>query len=773
MITRADLQKALPDTASSITAKGLSSSVEIYRDGYGISHVRAQTTEDAFFGQGYATAQDRLWHMDYDRHRAYGRWAELTGPAGLEQDLFMRRIRLEASARADYQILNGEARSMLEAYAAGVNTFIVTSKSLPIEYQLVEQEPEQWRPWDCLAVLKVRHILMGTFEGKVWRARLLNHLGAEKTARLHPGYQPGHLLILPPGSEFDGPITYALEELEQGAAAVNRLGEVDLGSNNWTLSGERTASGKPLLAGDPHRALDTPNVYYQNHLACPEFDVVGASFPGAPGFPHFGHNAWICWGVTHTGADYQDLYVERFKEDDPRYYEFKGQWQRAEVHPEVLKVRGADDAKLDVTVTHHGPIIAGDPARGFAIAFKYTQTAAPNNGAECLLQMLRAKSAAELDESMGRWVDPVNNFIFADVQGNIGYLTRGQVPIRSRANAWVPVPGWTGEHEWDGFIPFQEMPRSHNPEAGYIVTANQKVVGNEYPHFIALDYAPEFRARRVTIRLNTLDKATAEDMARVHAERVSIPAQHYIRFLSGVKPRDERSKKALEALLAWDGDMDRDSVAATIYSAFRLRLDLTVLKHLLGPLLEEALKETGRGGTTHVGRLRAHFPSLIEKGDSSLLPQGADWTSLMAQALADAVAELQSQLGDDISTWTWGSVHSTAPQHPLVLAFPEAADLLNPPSIGMGGDGDTPQHANYSPRQPYAISALSVLRYVFDPADWNKSGWIVPLGASGHPGSVHYADQAPIWAEVKLVPMLYDWRRIAAEAESHQALSPQ
>jgi penicillin amidase len=187
--------------------------------------------------------------------------------------------------------------------------------------------------------------------------------------------------------------------------------------------------------------------------------------------------------------------------------------------------------------------------------------------------------------------------------------------------------------------------------------------------------------------------------------------------------------------------------------------------------LEEALKEAGRGGTTHVGRLRAHFLSLIEKGSSSLLPEGADWTSLMTQALADASAELQSQLGDDVSDWRWGRVHSTAPQHPLAPTFPEAADLLNPPSVAMGGDGDTPQHANYSPGQPYAISALSVLRYVFDSADWGKSGWIVPLGASGHPGSAHYADQAPIWAEVKLVPMLYDWRRIAAEAESLQALS--
>ena len=535
----------MPETSKPIEVAGLNAPVRIYRDVYGIPHAQATTVEDAFFAQGFFTAQDRLWHMDYDRHRAYGRWAELAGPIGLEQDRFMRRMRLEASARADYALVNSEARAMLDAYAAGVNAFEEKSEQLPVEYRLLETNPEPWQPWDGLAVFKVRHILMGTFEGKAWRHKLLGQLGPRRTARLHPGYQPGHLQILPPGAEFIGEATGALEELERGAALADRLKEMEQGSNNWSLSGQLTESGKPLLAGDPHRGLDTPNVYYQNHVACPDFDVVGVSFPGVPGFPHFGHNQWVSWGVTHTGADYQDLFVERFDKDNPSYYEFKGQQRRAETFRETIKVRGGADEEISITVTHHGPVISGVPAEGLGIAFRYTQTAEANRTAEALLNMLRARSAAEIDQSMEDWVDPVNNFLFADVDGNIGYLTRGLVPIRSRANGWLPVPGWTGEHEWQGYIPFDEMPRSHNPEANYIVTANQRVVGHDYPYYIGLDHAPEFRARRISVRLGELDGASVKDMEGVHAERTSIPARHYLPKLAALKPTDVPSQQAL------------------------------------------------------------------------------------------------------------------------------------------------------------------------------------------------------------------------------------
>ncbi len=359
-LTQDDLQAALPAVAGTLQTDGLDGPIDIYRDVYGIPHVRAQSVHDAFIGQGFATVQDCLWHMDADRHRAYGRWAELIGNAGVDADVMMRKFRIGATAKADYEASSAATRAMLDAYAAGVNAFINTTQRLPAEYRLVEATPAPWQPWDAFAVFKMRHILMGIFEGKLWRAERVNTLGPEKTAELMNGYTPGHLVIVPPGAVYDGPLLSALETFQAGLEAIAWLRDSpESGSNNWALSGQRTASGKPLLAGDPHRGLDTPNVYYQNHVACPDFDVIGLSFPGVPGFPHFGHNASVAWCVTHAQADYQDLYVERFHPDDPTQYEFQGEWQPAEVQRETIHVKGGEPVAFDLTVTHHGPIISG------------------------------------------------------------------------------------------------------------------------------------------------------------------------------------------------------------------------------------------------------------------------------------------------------------------------------------------------------------------------------------------------------------------------------
>ncbi|MFQ5872939.1 MAG: penicillin acylase family protein, partial [Dehalococcoidia bacterium] len=588
-----------------------------------------------------------------------------------------------------------------------------------------------------------------------------------------PGYEEGHLLIVPPGATYTGPSPSGLEELTKGAAFISPFAETEAGSNNWVLAGSRTASGKPLIAGDPHRPLDTPNVYYQNHLSCPEFDVVGLSFPGVPGFPHFGHNARVAWCVTHAMADYQDLYIERFKEGDPGLYEFRGEWRQADVYQETIKVRDGKPDQLQVTVTHHGPIILGDPSKGHGIAFRYTATAEPMPAANAIHAMLRAGSVDEMEEAMRCWVDPVNNLLFADLDGNIGYLTRGKLPIRSPANAWLPVPGWTGEHEWQGMVPFEEMPRIRNPEDGYIITANNRVVDENYPHYIALDYWPEFRARRIWNHLLDIDKAHAQDMPSIHAENTSIPAQQLVRLLPSANLSDPDAQAAGERLAEWDGRMDVDRMEPTIYSAFRDALAERIAESTLGPLFREALKGEGQGGPVWLRRFEARLPRLIQKRDADLLPPGEDWDSLMASALTDAVAQLRQRLGPDMDSWTWGRVHATRPKHTLSQSFPELADLLDPPAVSIGGDGDTPLAASYAPSDPYTVTTTSAARYVFDLGDWSNSGWVVPLGVSGNPGSPHYADQVSTWAEVRLLSMLYDWKRIAAESESRQLLNPQ
>ncbi|MDP9375543.1 MAG: penicillin acylase family protein [Chloroflexota bacterium] len=769
-----DLRAALPEYGGTVRLAGLDGPVEVLRDALGVPHARAGSLHDAFFAQGFMHAQDRLWQMDYDRRRAYGRWAEYAGPPGLEQDRLMRRLRLAASARADYAEFDAPTRAMFDAYAAGVNAFIATTPTLPIEYRLVEGAPEPWQPWDSCAVFKVRHVLMGVWGTKLWRARQLRAAGRDVLLALRAGVAVPGPLIVPPGASYDD-LPDATGESTAGAEAVAGLWEWGAGSNNWALHGGRTASGKPLLAGDPHRPLDVPNVYYQNHLACPEFDAIGYSFAGVPGFPHFGHNARVAWCITHAGADYQDLYIERFAPADPTHYEYRGEWLEAERHGETIAVRGAAPVAIDVTVTRHGPVVVGDPADGHALALRYTATAAPNAGFGAFLPMLRATSVDELDAAMRPWVDPCNNFLMADVDGNIGYLLRGEVPQRARANAWLPVPGWTGEHEWGEPIPFEELPRSRNPETGFIATANNRIAGPEYPHYISLDYAPPYRAERIVDRLRPLRGATVTDMAAVHADKLSIPSRVFVGMLDRIAPADDRSAEAKSRLLAWDGTMGPDDVAAAIYAVWR---DQTIALLLETPKLRPLAQPPAGGNPIPLkmlpvaARLRAPVVALLQADDRSLLPEGEGWPELLAKALARAVAWLEAALGPDMDGWRWGRIHRTVPKHPLSATFPALSALLDPPATEVGGDGDTPQAASYGGlgAAGFTVLGTSVTRYVFDLGDWDRSGWVVPLGASGHPGSPHYADQREVWREQRLYPMLYSWDAIAAEAETRQRL---
>ena len=770
-VSKRDLDAALPNVTIALTFSTLDDALTIYRDAYGIPHVRAATTHDAFFGQGFATAQDRLFQMDHDRRWAYGRWAEFAGESALEQDVLMRKFQLRRSVDADYRVVSPETRTMFDAYAKGVNAFIDSTNALPVEYALLEASPEPWTPQDCIAVFKARHVLMGHMEAKLWRAKMVATLEAKRAADLMPQYQKNGLLIVPPGEDYLGDNYDVLSEYVSGAEHIEWMADADSGSNNWAVHGSRTASGKPLVAGDPHRPLETPSVYYQNHIACNEFDAIGLSFPGFPAFPHFGHNARVAWCVTHAAADYQDLYIESFRPGSKMHYEFEGAWKHAETHTETIRVRGSQPVQIDVTSTHHGPIVVGDPAKGKAVSFKYTATERPNRGFDALRQQLMAQSVDEMDAAMAGWVDPCNNYVFADVRGDMAYLTRGKIPVRSMANAWLPVPGWTGEHEWRGFIPFQEMPRVRNPRNGLIVTANNRQVGDDYPHYISIQYATEHRARRIYDRLAEMPCATVVDMADIHAERVSIPARAYIELLRDVQVASERAAKARSILLEWDGRMDADAAAPTIFSAFRYCLDDAILRNVLGPLAAYAINVGGRGAPHHIALLKAQIVRMAQDDDTSFLPPGADWNSAMAAALDDGIDYLAKRLGDDMGKWTWGAIHRTNRPHWLSNAHAWAAELAGP-SMPLGGDGDTPLASSYSHADPFAITGTSVARYIYDLNDWDASRWIVPLGASGHLASPHFADQASIWANVEFIPMTYSWDKIEALAESTQALSP-
>lgn len=783
-----------------LTLSHLNAPVEIYRDDLGIPYIQAQNEPDAFLAQGFAAAQDRLWQMEYDRLRAAGRWAEAVGNAALPQDRLIRRFQLSASAQADYAALDPHSKMMFDSYANGINAHLNDPDPLPIEYQIASLQPEPWQPWHSLLVYKIRHIFMGVFESKLWRARLVRALGPEKAAQLFPGYQPGHLLILPPGAPAPGPLDTGIQELAQGAAALNHLAETDAGSNSWVLAGHATATGLPLLAGDSHRALDTPNAYYQNRLACPQFDVIGLSFPGVPAFPHFGHNPQVCWSVTHTAADYQDLYIERLRgpAHAPQYL-YKNQWHDAQTRQETIHSNTGQTETFPVITTNHGPLITANPPTNpespdpespnpespndewHALALKYTATAPPQPDPQTgqtwpaiLWQMLRARNAQELIQTQRGWIDPCNNFLFADTHGNIGYLCRGRIPIRPRLNGWLPVPGWTGQHEWQSEIPFDQLPQSINPPEGYIATANNRPVGNDYPHYIAIDFTPEFRVKSVTRALLNLNQPAATDMAQIHAQRLSIPAQTYLSILPQIEPQDAPSAQALSLLQQWNGAMDAHRPEPAIYSAMRDALYREILQHNLPPdLAEAAWQPADRGLGSFGNRLKAQIAEMIRQDDRTLLPPGDAWPNALARALTRGLTDLRRRLGPDPDHWQWGQIHRAVPQHPLSPHYPQHAPQLDPPPIPAGGDGDTPLAGGYSPANPAQITSLSVARYAFDPADWNNSLWIIPLGSSGHPNSPHYHDQSEPWRQIQMRPMPWNWPQIITNAKTRQTLIPQ
>ncbi|MFP6588995.1 MAG: penicillin acylase family protein [Candidatus Latescibacterota bacterium] len=785
------LRESLPDVTSTRHLAGLSAPVDVFRDRWGIPHIRAGSTTDLFFGQGFATAQDRLWHMDADRHKALGRWAEWVGVPGLGSDCLLRAAGMGRTAQLDYEVTSTAARAMIDAYTAGVNAFIESVTTLPIEYRLLEEGPEPWENWHCLAVYKFRNSLLGTFEPKLLRTRLAATIGPEATARMLRGYPQGHLVTVPPGEPYDGDVLDGTEALRKSAEALREAGgdpdslvpgvgyDIDGGSNGWSVSGERTASGRPMIGGDSHRALDVPNVYYQVHLSCPDFTVIGYSVPGVPGAMHFCHNEHVAWGMTHGTADTQDLYIEKFRDGaDSREYEFRNEWRRAEVRVERLLVRGADPVDLEVTITHHGPIIAGDPRRGWGVAICDPGLIEGTPWPDAVLAAMQARGVDELHAAFAEWTDRVNNYAVADTSGHFGYLHEGRIPVRDEANGWGAMPGWTGEYEWEqGMIPHDQLPKSIDPDTGWAVTCNQRVTGSGYPYYVGLYMSSEHRARRVMDRLLDLETGTADidDMAGIHADRLTLPGRALVsRLLTALEGEALALplQVAADTLRSWDGRMDRDAVAPAVYQATRRALIRRLVEHAFGDAVELVWANTP--GTDMMARqvvLEMHLAMAGETRGDAVLPPGQTWEGLLGEAFVAGVAQLARELGDDSSRWTWGRVHHTRPTHPLAETFPEWAGLLNPSGYAVHGDADTPLAGSFT-LGSFTVTALSVNRYLFDPADWTTSRWIVPGGASGHPGSPHYADQAELHADVEYIPALWDFAEIEAEAETVQRLEP-
>jgi penicillin G amidase len=723
---------------STLTADGLDGEIVVHRDEWGIPHVRATTAHDAFFAQGFVQATDRLGQLEYDRRRASGRWAEVAGATAVSFDVFVRRCGLAAAARREYDALAPAARAVLDAFATGVNAALALERPLPPDLALVGLRPEPWAAWDCCAVFLVRHVVFANWQKKLWRGRAAAALGAEAVARMTGAEALPIPLIVPPGELFR-PAPHDPAALEPVLAAMASVAEPGAGSNSWALSGTRTASGLPLVAGDPHRFVEVPGVYAQGHLVCPEFDVAGLSFVGVPGFPHFGRTERVAWCVTNANGDYQDLFVERFADEI------------APTRRELVEVRDADPVTVECHDTPRGPVVFGEPSTGAAIALRSTALVEPSSGLSVLHPMLTARTVDDLDEVMQSWVDPVNNLVSADVDGAIAYRTIGRIPVRSRANAWGPVPGWTGEHDWHGVVAYEDLPRVKDPDGGVLVTANQQIVGDDFPSYLGLDYARPDRATRIHARLEGADAATVADMAAIHRDRRSLAADVWVDHFVALSGADRWEREAIDRLRTWDRTMEAESVAATVYVVVRDAVGKWIAHQGSLAPLRVPLADEPRGTFQPLElRLWAALTGLLARDDRALLPAGTSWSTALAAGLTDGVALLRTTLGDDVGAWRWGALHVAAPTHPLSSVHPAQ---LDPPSVEVGGEWDTVFSTAHPAGFGFGVTSASVARYVFDLADRANDRWIVPLGASGDATSEHFADQQSDWAAGELVPI--------------------
>lgn len=734
---------------------GLERAVRIYRDEWGIPHVRAESVHDAFAGQGYAHAADRLWQMDASRKQMQGRWAEWAGPAGLEADKLARRLQVSAACRRDYAALGSDARAMVDAYTAGVNAWLRTHPA-PAEYGLLGAVPEAWEGWHCIAAMRQRGYLMGSVWFKLWRAAAVGVIDAADIAKLRYDDGGSDRLCIPPGTDASRWVA-SLADLHEPISALGLLPastEIQGGSNNWAVAPGRTATGRPLLAGDPHRAFELPGMYAQLHLRCEEFDAIGLTVPGVPGFPHFGHNGAVAWCVTHAFADIHDLYVEQFDTSDPSRYQYRGGWLTAATTTQEITVRGESAATVQITETIHGPVVAGDPADGAALTLKSVQFFDTDRSFDCLLPMLTAGSVDALFHAVRGWGLVDHNLVAADVAGHIGHLVRAVVPRRPAINGWLPVPGWTGEHEWDGVIPAEQMPRLDDPARGFIVTANNRVVSavSGTGDYLSTDVHPPYRAKRIEELLAGLAAAAPADMAAIHRDDLSVPARLFQAALAGVTPPSAEAGAIRELLMAWDARMAPGSVAAAYYSRLRWALAAIVGERsgLAAASATTRLQLPGRASA--VSQLWWVLPALLRTGDTALTG-GRTWPQLLADALAVVAAEPAA---------SWRDVHRAALTHPLTPLLSPAPPELSPAGAGVGGDNETVWATGCRAESGTAAVYGAIARYVFDVGNWDNSRWIVVAGASGDPASPHYADQHEAWSRCELIPMRYDWDTITA-----------
>ncbi|HEV8188093.1 MAG TPA: penicillin acylase family protein [Pyrinomonadaceae bacterium] len=772
---------------TAVQIKGIKDRITIRRDERGIPYVEAQNNEDLYFGQGYAAAQDRLWQMDLFRRTARGELAEILGAGPnnvvIDQDKLHRTYGFAQTAEAELANASPQTRATLEAYARGVNAYAssLDPKSMPPEFQILQYSFRPWTPADSLVVVKIfAEALSDTWRLDIMR-QAMSVLPAEKRAELLPEISAIDVLVVgkdtqskvkssalvKPERVSPETLAHLAHNREIAAAALDRIGlhtDALAASNNWVVSGKRTVTGKPLLSNDPHLRATAPSIWHLVHLSSPGVRVAGVGTAGLPGVI-IGHNDRIAWGFTNVGPDVQDLYIEKFNPDNPKQYQTPSGWQDVVIRREEIKVRKGigssehDVVNYDVTVTRHGPIIFEGDGKRYAL--RWTALDPSKNNPNSTVALNRAGNWKEFNAALESFTAPTQNIVYADVDGHIGYHAAGVVPIRKSGDGSVPYDGATDAGEWTSYIPIAKLPTLYDPPSGIIVTANQRIVGTDYPYFLTHSWAQPYRARRIFDLLNEKPKLSSDDFRRILGDVYSIAGVSFTReavklLRPKVTPADEKLKAHLDAFEKWDGRVNAESTVAPLMAQLRLAFRSKILTAALGQELVRNYQWSNFDTT---------LDRVIKEQPSSWLPKEyASYAALLRACYDEAIATLTKNLGPDEAKWTWGDMTKARFPHPLGGAPFIGGQFTIPPFPQNGTGGFIGATVNVG----QAVS----MRLIADPSNWDKTQQGIALGESGWPKSPHWSDQLADWRAVTPREFPFTQPAVLAAAKETLILEP-
>jgi penicillin amidase len=754
--------KVAPDKARAVLSKldgevrlpGLKEPVEVLRDRWGVPHIYAKNTDDLFFAQGVVAAQDRLFQLDWWRRQGAGEMAEVLGPGAVEADRFARLIRYRGDMAAEWASYSPDARRIATAFTRGINAWIDhIGDKLPIEFQLLGHAPKKWRPEDVLG--RMSGIYMSrNFGSEIARAQLIAAVGLDKARWLAP-VDPARAFAPAPGLDLAG-IDQRILAGYRAATKLVQFPPVKTASNNWVVSGARSASGKPLLASDPHRAIALPALRYVVHLNAPGWNVIGSGEPGLPGVA-IGHNERIAWGLTIIGTDQADVYVEKIDPKRADHYRVGDRWEPIKIVREVVPVKGrAKGQTVELRFTRHGPVLFQDAKTNRAFALKWAGSEPGGAAYLASLSVDRARNKAEFLRAMARWKVPGLNFVYADVDGNIGWIAAALTPVRKNHDGLLPVPG-EARFDWQGYLPVEKLPQTFNPKEGLIATANHNILPKGYEHQIGHEFAPPYRHQRVRGALLSKKRWSLEGFQAIQHDDVSLPGQALGRLLAEVDLRDPALQPLARRLIDWDGKLSVGSKAGPLYAAW-----LKELKEAMYAL--HVPKELHKVFAPLCG-----VPVLLdalERADERWFGRDAKVARdrLVRETFARAVKRAQKLPS------RWGALHTVTFRHPLSRLGPAYARAFDLGPVERPGDEHTPNNTRHDGTLQQVHGAT--YRHLFDLSDWDRGLATSAPGQSGQPGSPHYGDLLQPWSKGEYFPLAFSRKKVESVMRHRLWLRP-